>query len=202
MEREKIEGKEIKAWKNVYIETNLKFVRKYVRFFTRPILPDWPSLFSISGIGLCVYVCHPRWSLFLLVGFTDPNLHTYSESIWWKLFKNHKKIQMTMTKTTTKTINHFHRVECTPLRDFYFIPVSPLSRKHPSQLPALSWGPSRVEDFRLVSETIYTIVSVSTNLLSEEESLCLYLWKSALVLQYIFCLLIKSVFWKKSSSIL
>ena len=45
----------------------------------------------------CVYVCMSslwRWSLFLLVGFTDPYIHTYSESLWWKLFKNHKRTQI------------------------------------------------------------------------------------------------------------
>ena len=52
--------------------------------------------YHISGIGLCVCVCvRPsslrRWSLFLLVGFTDPYNHTYSESLWWKLFKNYKR---------------------------------------------------------------------------------------------------------------
>ena len=39
------------------------------------------------------YVCASslrRWSLFLLVGSTDPYNHTYYESFWWKLFKNHK----------------------------------------------------------------------------------------------------------------
>ena len=43
------------------------------------------------------YVCESslrRWSLFLLVGFTDPYNHTYSESLWWKLFKNHKRTQI------------------------------------------------------------------------------------------------------------
>ena len=35
-----------------------------------------------------------RWPLFLLVGFTDPYNHTYSESLWWKLFKNHKRTQI------------------------------------------------------------------------------------------------------------
>ena len=35
-----------------------------------------------------------RWSLFLLVGFTDPYNHTYSESLWWKLFKNHQRTQI------------------------------------------------------------------------------------------------------------
>ena len=52
---------------------------------------------SISGIGLCMSVCPSslrRWSLFLLVGFTDPYNHTYSESLWWKLFKNHKRTQI------------------------------------------------------------------------------------------------------------
>jgi hypothetical protein len=33
------------------------------------------------------------WSLYLLVGLTDPYNHTYSESLWWKLFKNHKRTQ-------------------------------------------------------------------------------------------------------------
>ena len=35
-----------------------------------------------------------RWSLFLLVGSTDPYNHTYYESFWWKLFKNHKRTQI------------------------------------------------------------------------------------------------------------
>ena len=50
---------------------------------------------------VCMYVCvcvRPsslrRWSLFLLVGFTDPYNHTYSESLWWKLFKNNKRTQI------------------------------------------------------------------------------------------------------------
>ena len=44
-----------------------------------------------------VFVCLSslrRWSLFLLVGFTDPYNHTYSESLWWKLFKNNKRTQI------------------------------------------------------------------------------------------------------------
>ena len=56
---------------------------------------------SISGIGVCLSVCVSvcpsslrRWPLFLLVGFTDPYNHTYSESLWWKLFKNHKRTQI------------------------------------------------------------------------------------------------------------
>ena len=52
---------------------------------------------SISGFGVCVCVCPSslrRWPLFLLVGFTDPYNHTYSESLWWKLFKNHKRTQI------------------------------------------------------------------------------------------------------------
>ena len=35
-----------------------------------------------------------RWSLFLLVGFTDPYNHTYYKSLWWKLFKNHNRTQI------------------------------------------------------------------------------------------------------------
>ena len=52
---------------------------------------------SISGFGVCLCVCPSslrRWPLFLLVGFTDPYNHTYSESLWWKLFKNHKRTQI------------------------------------------------------------------------------------------------------------
>ena len=43
---------------------------------------------------VCMYVCPlslRRWSLFLL---TDHYNHTYSESLWWKLFKNHKRTQI------------------------------------------------------------------------------------------------------------
>jgi len=50
---------------------------------------------------VCVYVCMcvcksslQRWWIRLLVGFTDPYNHTYSESLWWKLFKNHKRTQI------------------------------------------------------------------------------------------------------------
>ena len=56
---------------------------------------------SISGIGVCLSVCVcacpsslQRWWISLLVGFTDPYNHTYSESLWWKLFKNHQKTQI------------------------------------------------------------------------------------------------------------
>ena len=56
---------------------------------------------SISGsVWLCVSVRHHfeddhwSWSLFLLIGFTDPYNHTSSESLWWKLFKNHKRTQI------------------------------------------------------------------------------------------------------------
>ena len=48
---------------------------------------------SISGFGVCPSSLR-RWSLFLLVGFTDPYNHTYSESLWWKLFKNNKRTQI------------------------------------------------------------------------------------------------------------
>ena len=41
---------------------------------------------------LCVWLCLSSLrSLTLLVGFTDLYNHTYSESLWWKLFKNHKR---------------------------------------------------------------------------------------------------------------
>ena len=51
----------------------------------------------IWSLCVCVCVCPSslrRWPLFLLVGFTDPYNHTYSESLWWKLFKNHKRTQI------------------------------------------------------------------------------------------------------------
>ena len=35
-----------------------------------------------------------RWSIRLLVGLADPYNHTYSESLWWKLFKNHQRTQI------------------------------------------------------------------------------------------------------------
>ena len=35
-----------------------------------------------------------RWSYSLLLGFTDPYNHTYSESLWWKLLKNPKRTQI------------------------------------------------------------------------------------------------------------
>ena len=46
---------------------------------------------------MCLCVCPSSlriWSLYLLVGLTDPYNHTYSESLWWKLFKNHKRTQI------------------------------------------------------------------------------------------------------------
>ena len=49
---------------------------------------------SISEIKVCVCPSSlRRWSLFLLVGLTDPYNHTYSESLWWKLFKNNNRTQ-------------------------------------------------------------------------------------------------------------
>ena len=56
-----------------------------------------PSHWELDYVCVCVCVCLSslrRWSSFLLVGFTDPYNHTYSESLWWKLFKNHKRTQM------------------------------------------------------------------------------------------------------------
>ena len=35
-----------------------------------------------------------RWSIRLLIGFTDPYNHIYSESLWWKRFKNHQRTQI------------------------------------------------------------------------------------------------------------
>ena len=43
------------------------------------------------------YVCMSslqRWSIRLLVGLADPYNHTYSESLWWKLFKIHQRTQI------------------------------------------------------------------------------------------------------------
>ena len=55
------------------------------------------QLFSVYKWKWSGYVCASslrRWSLFLLVGSTDPYNHTYYESFWWKLFKNHKRTQI------------------------------------------------------------------------------------------------------------
>ena len=57
------------------------------------------SLKSISGIGVCLSVCMSVITsnmiiIYLLVGLTNPYNHTYSESLWWKLFKNHKRTQI------------------------------------------------------------------------------------------------------------
>ena len=46
---------------------------------------------------VCMCVCASslqRWSIRLFIGFRDPYNHTYSESWWWKLFKNHQKTQI------------------------------------------------------------------------------------------------------------
>ena len=54
-------------------------------------------LCGYEAMCLCGYVCRSslrRWSLFLLVGITDPDNHTYSESWWWKLYKNHQRTQV------------------------------------------------------------------------------------------------------------
>ena len=51
------------------------------------------------------YVCAStlqRWSIRLLVGFTDPYNHTDSESLWWKLFKNHKRSHKDRDKDSDK----------------------------------------------------------------------------------------------------
>ena len=55
-----------------------------------------PSHWELDYVCVCVCVCLSslrRWSSFLLVGFTDPYNHTYSESLWWKLFKYLKIIR-------------------------------------------------------------------------------------------------------------
>ena len=45
-------------------------------------------LWSANFLWICSVCFH-----FSLVDFTDPYNHTYSESLWWKLFKNHKRTQ-------------------------------------------------------------------------------------------------------------
>ena len=57
--------------------------------FTRPIL-----VYKLNGTIWCLSSSLRRWSTSLLVGLTDPYNHTYSESLWWKLFKNHKTTQI------------------------------------------------------------------------------------------------------------
>ena len=47
-------------------------------------ISEWNRSFCVCASSL------RRWSLSLLVGFSDPHNHTYSESFWWNLFKNHK----------------------------------------------------------------------------------------------------------------
>ena len=66
----------------------------------------WLNMISFHSVGVykwnwtmcvCMSVSPSslrRWSLFLLVGFTDPYNHTYSESLWWKMFKNHNRTQI------------------------------------------------------------------------------------------------------------
>ena len=59
--------------------------------------PHSLSFHSIREFGVCLSVCPSslqRWPLFLLVGFTDPYNHTYSEILWWKLFKKHKRTKI------------------------------------------------------------------------------------------------------------
>ena len=88
-------------------------------FFTRPILPDGPST-SKSGIGLCVSVRPAslrRWSLSLLVDFTDPfNTHIlkaydedYSKFIRGHKYKDNDKENdkdNAKTKTQTKCLKY------------------------------------------------------------------------------------------------
>ena len=52
---------------------------------------------AIAMEYVCTCVCMSslqRWSIRLLVGLADPYNHTYSESLWWKLFKNHQRTQI------------------------------------------------------------------------------------------------------------
>ena len=74
---------------------------KYIPLSYIHIFLSFSHFESISGNGVCMYVwmyvCKSslqRWWIRLLVGFTDPYNHTYSESLWWKLFKNHQKTQI------------------------------------------------------------------------------------------------------------
>ena len=80
------------SWRESRLSLSLFWWKKQVAFGLRTLLAE-----SISGIGLYVWLCPSSlrtWSLFLLVGFTDPYNHTYSESLWWKLFKNHQRTQI------------------------------------------------------------------------------------------------------------
>ena len=55
-----------------------------------PIFYKWKWSCSMC---VCPSSLQRLW-ISLLAGFTDPYNHTYSESLWWKLFKNHKRTQI------------------------------------------------------------------------------------------------------------
>ena len=64
----------MRFYKTQYSGFKFFFYKNAWWVFTRPILRRWP--------------------LFLLIGFTDPYNHTYSENLWWKLFKNHQRTKI------------------------------------------------------------------------------------------------------------
>ena len=77
---------------NNSLNTSSPLIKYLVRFFSLG-----PSHLWVELDYLCVFV-YPstlrRWSMSLLVGLTDPCNHTYSESLWWKLFKNRRRKQI------------------------------------------------------------------------------------------------------------
>ena len=90
--RKRRKGVRLSTWQNLQIipyDFRERKIQNIVGYFH--------SAESISGNGVCQYVCMSslqRWSIRLLVGLADPYNHTYSESLWWKLFKNHQRTQI------------------------------------------------------------------------------------------------------------
>ena len=84
-----------REWPKYFSMQSCPYIKLSQSYFHSAHPTGWSE--SINKWNWTVCVCPSslrRWSLFLLVGFTDPYDHTYSESLWWKLFKNHNRTQI------------------------------------------------------------------------------------------------------------
>ena len=94
-------------WKIFHIQFAILSNTIWINLFKIEILMKYMKIFSLGPfyrmgrvkldyvtMWLWLWSSLQRWSLFLLVGFTDTYNHTYYESFWWKLFKNHKRTQI------------------------------------------------------------------------------------------------------------
>ena len=111
------------------------------------------------------------WSLYLLVGLTDPYNHTYSESLWWKIFKNHKRTQIQRDR---------HRQRHRQIASFcFFLLLLHFSKRIKDFIPP-KIAPFSSPIFVSSSDQKFSLVKLClspwTQYFSSLKLLCFYLW--------------------------